>query len=158
MPSGIASLPYSQRDQEPEAPLHLQLRARFASQRLDRLMARGTSPEESPLLAARARQLVDADARDRLAASVERLVALANENPHALVGPARAPFGAKRVLSNRLLFGRIAEILRQSRPPAVRGIAMTSVLLRDNASALYANDSPGDLREVLNGIADALEH
>jgi hypothetical protein len=157
MPSGIASLPYVQRDQEPEAPLRLLSRARFQALRLDRRLARGASPDESPLLACRARQLVDVTARHTLAASIERLLALAIDHPGRIVGPARVRIQTNRVLSNRALFGSVAEILRRRQPRTARGVAMTSILLRANTSALYANDRPERLKEALEAIVDALE-
>jgi hypothetical protein len=158
MPSGIASLPYHLRNQEPEGHIRLPYRARFQTLRLDRRLASGASFEETPRIADRARQLADAAARDKLAATVERLVVLAAGSPRELLGPARVPFQAKRVLSNRDLFVRIAGILRRSESPAVEGIARMSVLLRDNRSALYANKSHEDLRGTLSGIIDALDH
>jgi hypothetical protein len=157
MPSGIASLPYAQREQEPEAPLRLLARARFTTLRLDRRLARGASPDESPMLACRAGQLVDATARHTLAASIERLLALATDHPGRIVGPARVRFPTHHVLSNRALFDRLAELLRRPRPPIARGVAMTSVLLRDDASALYTNERPERLKEVLEAIVDLLE-
>jgi hypothetical protein len=157
VPSGIASVPHSERDQEPEAPRRLLFRARFQSIRLDRLLAGGTSPDDSPRLKDRARLLTDIEARQRLAASIDGLVVVAASNQRGFVGPARAPLNPRRVIHNRAYLDRIAENLRRSHPPAVRGIAMTSNLLRDNRSPLYANDSPENLGRALAAIVAALE-
>jgi hypothetical protein len=93
----------------------------------------------------------------RLADSIDRLIALAARNPRRRVGPARVPFSGRPVGENRSTFERIAGRLRGSEPPTVQGIAMTSVLLRDNRSALYANDGGDALSVALDEIVTALE-
>ena len=156
MPSGIPSAPYPHRTPASETR-RTPFRARPQTFRVDRLLVRDVSPTESALLKERARRLVDPRAQHRLASSIDHLLARARHSPRGLVEAPHVAISARQVMRNRPLFERIAELLRRPTPPLDEGIAMTSLLLHDGRSALYATDDPRDLRAALRGTIGALE-
>jgi hypothetical protein len=125
--------------------------------RLDRALASGADPAESPELTVRSQQLQQPRTRERLARGMDRLLAIAFADPRRHLGPARIPFRHQRVRPNVGRFEALAEKLRDPDPLAVRGLAMASNLLEDGRGALYANDTPGDLGEALDATITGLE-
>ena len=129
-----------------EPTLLTRLRARLGRLALDHALAEGADPSSSPLLAARAAQLVSPTARRRLAAALERLV-LAGDRPAAQWGavPRRQAMDTNR---QRLL--DLAATLRRGGLLYARGIAILELVLIDGTGPAYS-DARGE------GLARQLE-
>jgi hypothetical protein len=124
----------------------VRLRARWQRLALDQALADGADPASSPLLAARAAQLVRRPARVRLAAALER-VALGADAPSGLLrtAPRRGAVAANRA---RLI--ELAATLRRGGPLYARGIAILELVLIDGTGPAYT-DARGE------GLARQLE-
>jgi hypothetical protein len=122
------------------------LRARLRRMELDHALAGGADPSSSPLLAARAAQLVSLAARHRLARSLERL-ALASGAPatHWHVTPGRHAMRA-----NQWQLLDLAATLRKGGLLYARGIAILELVLIDGTGPAYT-DARGE------GLARQLE-
>jgi hypothetical protein len=122
------------------------LRARLRRLELDHALAEGVDPSVSPLLAARAAQLVAPGARHRLATALERLV-LTGDAPASRwqVTPRRKATDANR---QRLL--NLAATLRRGGLLYARGIAILELVLIDGTGPAYT-DARGE------GLARQLE-
>jgi hypothetical protein len=109
--------------------------ARCRAAHLDRALASGASPDGSVALTLRARALIGRPMRDELAADVRSLIAMAwDPSPHRHDwGPA-----CRRRLRRATgeLLG-LAWALDAPEPVAVRGVALTRVLLTDGAGPVY---------------------
>jgi hypothetical protein len=129
-----------------EPTLITRLRARSRRFELDHALADGADPSSSPLLAARAGQLVRRPNRYRLAAALEHL-ALTADAPLTLFGamPRRRAMQANRW---RLL--ALASTLRKSGLLYARGIAILELVLIDGTGPAYT-DAHGE------GLARQLE-
>jgi hypothetical protein len=129
-----------------EPTLITRLRARVRRLELDHALAEGADPSSSPLLAARAAQLVRRANRQRLAAALEDL-ALTSEQSRAAfrVTPRRQATGA-----NRGKLVELAAILRKGTPLYARGIAILELVLIDGTGPAYT-DARGE------GLARQLE-
>lgn len=125
--------------------------------RLDRALASGVDPSGNPDLTLRAEQLQQPRARRRVARGMDRLLAIAFDDPRRHLGPAGIPFRFQRVRPNVERFEALADKLRDPDPHAVKGLAMASNLLEDGRGDLYANDTPGDLGLALDAIIAELE-
>jgi hypothetical protein len=131
------------------------LRSSLRRASLDRALAVGADPSESPLLACRAAQLTSPRYRRKLAAWVAARVAAAGEGPRgrsAAVAPDR-----EEVVAGAEQLQGIQELLRSSRPVYARGAAMLRALLGDGCGNLYAPCRPGALSDELESITVALE-
>jgi hypothetical protein len=107
---------------------------------LDRAIASGADLAASPLLAARAAQLTRACTRNEVAASLERVAALADgPYPRFRVVPRRAV-----VRQNRDELIELAMILRGDGPAYARGVALLERVVTDGAGPAYA-DGNGEL-------------
>lgn len=121
--------------------------------RLDKQLARGTSPEESAELRLRSEQLEDRSERARLADALEGAVREASE-PAAFQSLAvRRP--EVRACADGMV--ELARRLRDGRPINVRGIAETAVLLSDGKSPLYSARASLSLPEALRAARLALD-
>jgi hypothetical protein len=102
---------------------------------LDRALAAGADPTSSPLLAARAAQLVRPVTRHRLASALERL-ALAAEGPSSRfnVIPRRQAMD-----TNRVALLDLASTLRKGGLLYARGIAMLELVLIDGTGPAYTD-------------------
>ena len=159
MPSGIFPVPNfrpAPDDSPPGRPSPaVRARTRLKRNRLDEQLARGAAPDTSAEVALRAMQLVSSRERSRLAnALVEAL------------GDARGPnLGPFRIKSS----GRDAAIrecaddlltliarLRDDRPVAVKGAAMTARLVSNQAGPLHRADAE-DLRLAIQAAHAALD-
>ena len=111
------------------------LRARLGRLELDHALAEGADPSSSPLLAARAAQLVSPTARQRLAAALERLV-LAGDRPATQWGavPRRGAMDTNR---QRVL--DLAARLRRGGLLYARGIAILELVLIDGTGPAYTD-------------------
>jgi hypothetical protein len=122
------------------------LRARFRRVELDRVLADGVDPTGSPLLAARAAQLVRPRSRARLAEALERLALTAE----AQAGRFRVAPRRQAVQANRATLLDLAGRLRRGGPLYARGIAMLELVLIDGTGPAY-RDAHGE------GLARQLE-
>ena len=109
--------------------------ARCRAARLDRALASGASPGESVALTLRARALVGRPTRVRLAADLRSLIAMAwDPSPH------RHDWGPGCRLRLRRATGELLGLvwaLDAPEPVAVRGVALTRVLVTDGAGPVY---------------------
>lgn len=113
---------------------------------LDRALAEGADPTSSPLLAARAAQLVGRANRARLAASLEHLAVVAEGPPTRFgVMPRR-----HAVQANRSTLLELAATLRKGGLLYARGIAILELVLIDGTGPAYS-DARGE------GLARQLE-
>lgn len=143
----------SERIAEPFQPrLGVRLRARARRLRLDRALAAGADPSASPLLAARAAQLVDPRTRQRIAAGLEQL-AFTADRAHSRVQtlPLR---GAVR--PNREMLLELTRTLRDRQLHYARGIAMLELLLSDGTGPAYTDPSGAGLARQLALAAQGL--
>jgi hypothetical protein len=129
-----------------EPTLVTRLRARLRRLELDHALAEGADPSSSPLLAARAAQLVAPGARHRLAAALERFVLTADAPPTRVrVRPRRPAMDA-----NRFRMLELAGTLRAGGLLYARGIAILELVLIDGTGPAYT-DARGE------GLARQLE-
>jgi hypothetical protein len=129
-----------------EPTLVTRVRARLGRLELDHALAGGADPSSSPLLAARAGQLVAPGARRRLAASLERFVLTAHApRSRVRVLPRRCAIDANR---SRML--ELAATLRTGGLLYARGIAILELVLIDGRGPAYT-DARGE------GLARQLE-
>jgi hypothetical protein len=129
-----------------EPTLITRLRARSRRLELDQALAQGADPSSSPLLAARAGQLVRRPHRYRLAAALEHLALTADAAPTSFgVMPRRRAMHA-----NRFALLDLAGTLRRGELLYARGIAMLELVLIDGAGPAYT-DARGE------GLARQLE-
>ena len=113
---------------------------------LDRALAEGADPTSSPLLAARAAQLVRPANRMRLAAALERLALAAEGHPARFnVVPRR-----RAMQVNRFTLLHLAATLRTGGLLYARGIAILELVLIDGTGPAYT-DARGE------GLARQLE-
>ena len=128
---------------EPRLPVRL--RARAHRLKLDRALAAGADPSTSPLLAARAAQLVDPGTRQRIAACLEQF-AFTADRPRSRVHtlPLR---GAVRPNQEALL--ELARTLRHPQLYYARGIAMLELILADGTGPAYTDPTGEGLARQL---------
>ncbi len=122
---------------------------------LDRRLADGASPEESAVLAARARRVTSRRNRKRLAAGLDRALSSARGAKPGFTA-AIAPNGREAEAARTVLIA-LQRRLREATPVAPRGAAMLMVLLTDGSSPLYRPVAPGMLGSSLRAAAAALE-
>jgi hypothetical protein len=128
----------------PEPSWWLQVRVRFSADASERRLADGANPLASPQLALRARQLVDRRTRRSLAFRIKMIVRSAEEtvpDPQAAV---LYDLAAVRAAADDLC--ALADGLLDRRTVAERGVAMTSMLLRDGYGPIYNPSAPLPLR------------
>jgi hypothetical protein len=117
--------------------------ARLRAAQLDRTLASGGSPDASVALTLRARALIGRPMRDRLAADVRSLIALAWDP-----SPARHDWGPQCRRRLRRATGELLGLawsLDAPEPVAPRGVALTRMLLTDGAGPVYGlGDEPAD--------------
>ena len=128
-----------------EPRLAVRLRARAQRLTLDRVLAAGADPSASPLLAARAAQLVHPRTRQRIAAWLEQFAHTA-ERPRSRVKtlPLR---GAVRPNQEALL--ELARTLRHPHLYYARGIAMLELVLADGTGPAYTDPTGEGLARQL---------
>jgi hypothetical protein len=128
----------------------LRLQVRLSRSSLDRRLAKGEDPAESPRLARRAEQLVSTKSRHELANLLEQIVDQAEDPPRVL--SAAAPLGREAIFGARAQLLGLARDLRSVGPVGAAGVALARELLVDGASPLYAPDGE---EALLNGIEQA---
>jgi hypothetical protein len=132
------------------------LMAMLRAPRLDAELAAGASPDSRPELALRARLLVSVPTRRRLARTVERLVATAQQPPTARCCSA-VPVCWDRVRDSAPELRQLAMALAAPGPVPARGVALVMVLLCDGAGPLYRRAAVDDLAMQVRHAAKALD-
>ena len=145
-------------DRESRPSLWVRLRVRRKRRELDAELASGADPETSDELALRAEQLRDQANRLLLASQIENIYRLATEGPGARASTAMSAgfFDGFRVAANRPGLEALAARLRGRGPHSLRGLAMTSVLVEDTESPLYASTSVDELEPAVRRATAAL--
>ena len=141
----------------PDGP-SLWLRARVWRKQLelDAALAGDANPARSEELELRARQLVDRKTRNRLATTISNLIRIADGCPAPIRTP-NPPFRPKQVQANRSLLVELAERLRGPRAVALRGMALTSLLLNDGRGPLTTESDPATLERAVRTTLAALD-
>jgi hypothetical protein len=134
--------------------LGLRLRVWSGSLQLDRRLAEGVAPANSPELSLRARQLVGERSRRALAGSLTSAV-LTAWRPPVPWAPA-APIAGRGVREAAPRLDALARDLTTSGEHAVRGVALVSFLVCDPGSPLYNRDSPVSVAEIADRARSAL--
>jgi hypothetical protein len=67
------------------------------------------------------------------------------------------PFRPRQVQANRSLLLELTERLRGQRPHAVRGLAMTSLMLEDGRGPLTTDSNPATLERAVRACLSALD-
>jgi hypothetical protein len=122
---------------------------------LDRRLADGADPADYRELTARAWQITRPNARGRLAAALEAILAGA-EAPRPHRG-ATVPASREEVTVARGEILRIVERLRDSRPVRPRGVALARRLLTDGTGPLYVASPNDELWRQVREAAAALD-
>jgi hypothetical protein len=127
-------LPHPQRPQAADA-LGLRARVWRHQSELDRDLAGGATPRQSPEHQARARQLVSQRCRRELVAELDIALAKAEHAPswHS----ASLPVQTAAIRDARAELSSLRRALLESQPPTLRGAALASCLLSDPQSPLY---------------------
>jgi hypothetical protein len=136
--------------------LKLRLRTWWNAPELDSALADGVDPAGSEELTARAAQLARPNQRAELATAIKHLVAIADRPPARLVS-APPLFRHDQVRANRSLLLSLAERLNGEGPHALKGVAMTSVLLNDFRSPIHIKDGPRTLEDAVRAALWALD-
>lgn len=131
------------------------VRARVCRSGLDAALASGADPCASPALAYRCARLTSERGRERLAASLDRVL-------DAAVRPAPRPSAAvpscrEEVVAGGRLLIQARDLLRSRMPIYSQGAARLENLLRDGGSPLYWPARPGALSQDLELAIAALE-
>ncbi len=133
----------------PRGGLFLKLRVHMAALELDTALAKGEDPLDTPELTLRAEQLNQPDTRRRFSEEIEQMISLAGDPDGIEADPDPEGPGAMFKASHGL-FKQIGGVLSGPGPHPLHGVAMVSVLLRDQGGPLYADsvrldDSRGPL-------------
>jgi hypothetical protein len=156
--SGAQALPRIPRALGPRDPSRLPrtVRARLRASSLDRRLAVGTPPWESPLLAARALQLTCERRRRSLARSLERLADRAEQAPSRGFSTV-VPVARSQVREASSTISSLAARMRDGRPLDARGVARLLALLCDGSGPLFVYGPPGALDEALKDAYRGLD-
>jgi hypothetical protein len=140
----------------PDGPgLMLRVRVWRKKLDLDAALAGGADPVKSEELELRAKQLVDRKTRERMATAITRLIGVADGRRAAMVTP-QSPFTPSQVRANRALLLQLAERLRDTGSVALRGMALTSLLLGDARGPLSTGSDPLTLERGIRAALSAL--
>jgi hypothetical protein len=131
-----------------KASVRCRLLARLHADRLDRELARGSSPQSRSVLAIRAMQLASSRMRRLLGRSLRR-VASGRGSMISVVARSAVAESAEQL-------GELTDALLAPEPVPVRGIAMVRLLLTDSSGPLYPPGRPDELGAVLRQAATAL--
>jgi hypothetical protein len=155
MPSGVFPVPKFRPSVRGRPSLAVLARTRLGRKRLDERLAGGADPGMSAELGLRAAQLRSSSERSRLAnALVEAVGNARGPNLGAYRMKNRRRDDAIRERADDLL--ALAVRLRDGRPVAVRGAAMTARLVSDPASPLHRADAE-NLRQAIQAARAALD-
>jgi hypothetical protein len=123
---------------------------------LDAALAGGIDPARSAELELRAKQLPDRRTRDRLATAITRLVRIAEGPSRAPIATPNPPFRPRQVQANRRLLLELAERLQGPESVALRGMALTSLMLEDGRGPLTTDSDPLTLERAVRAALSAL--
>lgn len=126
--------------------------ARLRRRELDHALADGADVSATPLLAARAAQLVGRASRYRIADALERVALMTD----AQRGRLRTPPRREPVRANRDEMLRLAARLRRDELLYARGIALLELILIDGTGPAYTDPRGERLARQLHLAADAL--
>jgi hypothetical protein len=161
MPSGISSRysPYYMPTTSAPRRPGLMLRARvwIHDLELDAALAGGADPAHSDELALRAQQLAGRKKREELASGISRLIGIADGHSRAPIATPYAPFRPKQVQANRELLLKLEQRLRGYKPVALRGLALTSLMLEDGRGPLTTDSAPVTLERAVRAALSALD-
>jgi hypothetical protein len=132
------------------------VRARVRAGSLDRRLAAGAPPWESPVLAARALQITNERSRRNLARTLERLAERAERSAPGSLS-AVVPVCRSEVRAALPQIMSVAARLRDDAPVDARGIARLVALLSDGAGPLYVTGRPGALGSLLDDVSRDLD-
>ncbi len=121
---------------------------------LDRRIAQGADPHESPELARRVRQLSSRRWRNGLAVGLRRMVEAAEEPRSGMTS--QVPLNRREILADRELFLELARDLSSPDDLKPRGIACVERLLTDSCSPCFVTSRPGELGPALRQARAAL--
>jgi hypothetical protein len=140
----------------PDGPgLMLRARVWIRQLELDAVLAGGADPVQSEELELRAKQLADRKTRNRLATRISHLIRIADGDRAPITTP-NSPFRPKQIQANRSLLVELAERLRGPRSVALRGMALTSLLLNDGRGPLTTESDPATLERAVRATLAAL--
>jgi hypothetical protein len=143
--------------QAPDGPgLIVRARVWMRQLELDAALASGAEPAKSEELELRAKQLADRKTRDRLATQITRLIGIADGHPRAPITTPNPPFRPNQVRANRTLLLELAERLQGPGSVALRGMALTSLLLSDGRGPLTTGSDPLILERAVRATLAAL--
>jgi hypothetical protein len=126
--------------------------ARLRRWELDHALADGADVAATPLLAARAAQLVSRHSRYRIAEALEHVAGTTDADR----GRLRTPPGREAVRANRDEMVRLATRLRQDELLYARGIALLELILIDGTGPAYTDPHGEGLARQLQLAAAAL--
>ena len=140
----------------PDGP-GLMLRGRVWRRKLnlDAALAGGADPARSEELELRAKQLPDRRTRERMATAITNLIRIADGRRAPITTP-QPPFTPRQIRANRSLLLQLADRLRDSGSVALRGMALTSLLLDDARGPLSTNSDPLTLERAVRAALSAL--
>ena len=121
---------------------------------LDRRIALGVDPHESPELSRRARQLSSRRSRAGLAVGLRRM-AEAAEEPHPLL-TSEVSLNRREIRAERELLVQLTRDLDSADELRPRGLALVERLLTDGCSPCYAPSFDGELHFALRHARAAL--
>jgi hypothetical protein len=124
------------------------LLARALGASLDHQLAAGCSPESSPLLAARAQDIVSLPRRTSVAQSWGHLLRAARRAPTHLT-PA-VPLNVAAILAAEPAIRELMERLTAPLPVTAQGVAAATIPLTDATSAVYGGQRPDALAGLLD--------
>jgi hypothetical protein len=140
----------------PDGPgLMLRARVWIGQLELDAALAGGADPAQSEELELRAKQLADRKTRNKFATAITHLIRIADGHRAPIATP-NPPFRPKQVQANRSPLVELTERLRGPRSVALRGMALTSLLLNDGRGPLTTESDPLTLKRALRATLAAL--
>jgi hypothetical protein len=137
----------------PGRGLTLRLRVRAARRRLDREIAVGAAPQESPARSVRAAQLAEPRTRRTMATLLETIVDSAQERQHDRSSHLVLEHDAVLEARDGLL--ELAGLLRSNEPLTPRALALAVVLAEHPHSPLVSPSAAQTVRQALAEIAAA---
>jgi hypothetical protein len=123
------------RRQKTAPTLGVRLRTRLRAAELDRLLAGGADPAETPELKLRADRLTGRARRRRLANSLEEAVRIAESREVRVTS--MPPLARREIRAARASLIELALALRSERQVSPAGVALAQRLLTDGSGPLY---------------------
>jgi hypothetical protein len=121
---------------------------------LDAALARGASPDSSPMLSLRAHQLIGSTVRRRLSREIRSLLVRAERPIHPM--HSTVPICRHKIIDAREALRELADQLVTPGPVDAGGIAQLNRLLRDGDGPVFRRPRDEDLEPALDAISDAL--